>query len=428
MRLAAFCSLLLCVLAAPPAFAQSPNGITEKENQRLHQALQPFAVPPDLPHVELYSDAPVANTVADRDGDGLTNEVEKRLGTNPRNPDTDGDGLLDGWEVYGVNGIDLPGKGASPLHKDIFVEMDYMRRASAANRLGPNDAVISAIEAIFANAPVPNPDGRDGIALHLELGNEVPYDEVLDPTIEEFAKLKAANFDSKRAPVYHYMIWANRYEDDDSSGYSFEVPGSDFIVTLGGWNDKNGGTDGEKIGTFAHELGHNLGLLHGGSDPVNFKPNHLSIMNYFFQTDGVLRDGKRVYDYQRFALPALTEFQLREGRGLGGSPKLRGYTTAYWLTHDKAQPVPGAGAIDWDQNGRIDTKPRRHDVNDDGEFGTLKGTPNEWSILVFDGGTIGKRQPIGTLLNVARSRYKPKPEPELSPDTQRKIRQSLTQP
>lgn len=146
MRLAAFCSLFLCVLAVPPAFAQSPNGVTEKENQRLHQALQPFVVPPDLAHVELSSDAPVGNNIDDRDGDGLTNEVEKRLGTNPRNLDADGDGLLDGWEVYGVNGIDLPGKGASPLHKDIFVEMDYMRRASAANGLGPNDAVLAAIK------------------------------------------------------------------------------------------------------------------------------------------------------------------------------------------------------------------------------------------------------------------------------------------
>lgn len=255
---------------------------------------------------------------------------------------------------------------------------------------------------------MPNSDGRDDIDLHLELGNEVPYDEVLDPTEEDFVNLKIANFDSRRAPVYHYMIWANRYEDDDSSGYSFEVPGSDFIVTLGGWNDGNGGTDGEKIGTFAHELGHNLGLRHGG--------------------DGVLCDGKRIYDYQRFALPMLKEYQLREGKGLGGSPVLRGYTTAFWLTHDKAQPVPGAGPSIWDQNGRIDSAPRRRDVNDDGKFGTLKSTPNEWSILVFNGGTIGKRQDIDALLSVARSRYKKMTSSELSQDTQRKIRQSLTQP
>jgi len=36
---------------------------------------------------------------ADRDGDGLTNDDEKVRGTNPDNPDTDGDGLQDGSEV-----------------------------------------------------------------------------------------------------------------------------------------------------------------------------------------------------------------------------------------------------------------------------------------------------------------------------------------
>ena len=63
------------------------------------------------------------------------------------------------------------------------------------------------------------------------------------------------------------------------------------------------------------------------------------------------------------------------------------------------------------RTGGSTTKPRRRDVNDDGKFGTLKGTPNEWSVLVFNGGTIGKRQDIGALLNVARSRYKQMPEP-----------------
>jgi len=199
-------------------------------------------------------------------------------------------------------------------------------------------------------------------------------------------------------------------------------------VTLGGWNDGNGGTDGEKIGTFAHELGHNLGLKHGGSDATKFKPNHLSIMNYFFQTDGVLRDGGRVYDYQRFSLPSLNERQLREGNGIGGSARLRGYATAYWLTHERAQPVPVSGAIDWDQNGRIDAKPRRRDVNDDGKFALLTRTPNEWSILLFNGGTIGKRNNVHDLLSVARSQHRPMTDHELSQDMQNKIRKSQTRP
>jgi outer membrane protein OmpA-like peptidoglycan-associated protein len=36
---------------------------------------------------------------SDPDGDGLTNREEKELGTNPKSPDSDGDGLTDGSEV-----------------------------------------------------------------------------------------------------------------------------------------------------------------------------------------------------------------------------------------------------------------------------------------------------------------------------------------
>ena len=40
---------------------------------------------------------------ADWDGDGLTNKEEQDAGTNMNNPDSDGDGLPDGWEV--ANGL-----------------------------------------------------------------------------------------------------------------------------------------------------------------------------------------------------------------------------------------------------------------------------------------------------------------------------------
>lgn len=44
----------------------------------------------------------------DTDGDGLTNQQEQQIGTDPRNQDTDGDGYLDGEEVE---------HGYSPLGK-----------------------------------------------------------------------------------------------------------------------------------------------------------------------------------------------------------------------------------------------------------------------------------------------------------------------
>ena len=41
----------------------------------------------------------------DSDSDGLYDFIEDRLGTDPFNPDTDGDGLLDGEEDINHNGV-----------------------------------------------------------------------------------------------------------------------------------------------------------------------------------------------------------------------------------------------------------------------------------------------------------------------------------
>jgi hypothetical protein len=125
--------LLTALLSATISPSLAEEGITEQENERLHDALQSLAVPADLQAENLSSERRAAAVAADGDRDGLADNVERQLGTDPANPDTDGDGLLDGWEVYGVNGIDLRAKHASPLHKDIFVEMNYMRRQTAAN-------------------------------------------------------------------------------------------------------------------------------------------------------------------------------------------------------------------------------------------------------------------------------------------------------
>jgi hypothetical protein len=419
--------LVLASLVAAFCPANAQDGISEQENQRLHEALQRFAVPADLAPRKLRSDAPVADAPSDSDDDGLPDDVEERLNTDPHNPDTDGDALLDGWEVYGVNGIDLHANGASPLHKDIFIEMDYMRRDSASHGLGPNNNVLQRIEAIFASAPTSNPDGRTGINIHLELGNEVPYDDDLNPSADEFAALKEMNFDAARAPVYHYMIWANGRDGDRRSGRTFGIPSSDFVVTLGVWSEGTGGTDEPKIGTFVHELGHNLGLRHGGIENQNFKPNHLSVMNYFFQMDGVQRDGGNSYDYQRFSTSNLNEHELNEGAGLGQGPELQGYFTRFWLSADEARQVIAAGAIDWDDNNRLDPAIQR-DLNSDEQMLDLAATPNEWSMLVFNGGTSGQRMDIARLFDFARSQYQPLETPELTEEVNRKIREGLRNP
>jgi subtilisin-like proprotein convertase family protein len=371
---------------------------------------------------------------ADTDSDGLCDSVETNTGiyvsptntgTSPTNPDTDGDALKDGWEVLGKNGINLLALGASPVHKDIFVEMDYMVRASAANGLGPNSTVINGIVASFAAAPVSNPDGSTGINIHCELGNEVPYDADLNPYATEIAAIKAAHFNAQKAPVYHYMIWADGYNGGGSSGVSLGIPATDFIVTLGTWNSGNGGTNGQKIGTFIHELGHNLGLTHGGNDHNNYKPNYLSVMSYNFQTSGVYRNGTTFYDYQRFALPSLNEAALDENVGLNGGGAVATYRTIKRCPGGSSQLVNADSSIDWNCNALFTDNPVSVDINGDTLTNTL-GTQDNWASIVWNGGgPIGSGVDPERLVEQIRDSYPQVPMEELTEEMDRQIHDSL---
>ncbi len=59
----------------------------------------------------------------DTDGDGLTDEMEKRMDTDPENPDSDGDGYTDGTEVkekYNPLGAGKKDTATSPIDKAIL--------------------------------------------------------------------------------------------------------------------------------------------------------------------------------------------------------------------------------------------------------------------------------------------------------------------
>jgi hypothetical protein len=357
----------------------------------------------------------------DSDTDGLTDSEEELLGTNPNNPDTDMDGLWDGWETNITNGVDLRSLGASPLHKDIFVEMDYMTRASATNSLGSNSNVLQKIEQAFADAPVNNPDNKPGINIHLIAGNEVPYDDNLSPVVAEFYNIKDSNFEKAKAPFFHYMIWADAYDGSTSSGRSIAIPHSDFIVSLGTWNDGNGGTDDEKVGTFIHELGHNLGLMHGGSEHLGYKPNHISVMNYLFQTSGIKYVDKNnntshLYSYQKWDLPKINENLLIENNGLGKNNSLKGFYTSFITLARIIVDKPADGTIDWNNNNIIDTDSLKLDLNFSGQFTELKATDNEWKKIIFTGGSIGQLGDLEGILEDTKNNVDPRPEPELTKD------------
>jgi len=75
------------------------------------------------------------NSIADSDGDGLTNGEEDSLGTNFSLSDTDGDGLTDGEEVLGVRSYEYIGE-----------TMTWAEASSSAQARGGSLAVITSEE------------------------------------------------------------------------------------------------------------------------------------------------------------------------------------------------------------------------------------------------------------------------------------------
>ncbi len=128
-----------------------------------------------------------------------------------------------------------------------------------------------------------------------------------------------------------------------TSGVS-DIGGGDSVISLGLWGAA-GQTDPVQAGTFMHELGHSLGLTHGGLyydtagsySPTlepNCKPNYQSVMSYQFQVD-LLDDG--VLDYSEQQLSTLNEDSLPGGLiGTDGSAPT--YSDTKWYS-----PVPPNG-------------------------------------------------------------------------------------
>jgi hypothetical protein len=201
--------------------------------------------------------------------------------------------------------------------------------------MAPQASTLQHVQDAFAVVPkslVHNPNGAVGINLHIDISDT-------DLTLRgwpvawwtEFHLLKStflgsgADRDSKNAEnilaakrlVYRYCIFAYQFDTTHWSGQSeagYYLGADDFMVTLGTWNP-SGGTPSQQAGTFMHELGHTLGLEHGGGDDINYKPNYISVMNYSWQLPFQWADTWRL-DYSREELPTLDENHLDESVGL----------------------------------------------------------------------------------------------------------------
>ncbi|MEA2386690.1 MAG: hypothetical protein QOJ22_864 [Thermoleophilaceae bacterium] len=370
--------------------------------------------------------------------------------------DTDGDGLWDAWETEGVDlnkdgyyELDLAGMGADPRHKDIFMEIDFMENH-------PLDPVgIGDIIASFAAAPVTNPDGKNGVTMHIDNGptsvmnpktgakwdtlsdsDQLAHSDQLGSTTADvydwgpYDTLKRANFAEARRTTFRYVISLHSFAGNNI-GRARDMPGVENLgITLDGPSDMivaanqpcatghcplNSRQQGVNL---MHELGHLLGLGHGGRaggpngtpDIINGKPNYFSIMNYLFSFNGLKKnDGTFLTDYSRFpdaqfaidnklttegSVYALNEASLNERANLRAAKDANKFTSGYRCTPPRAdkavfKPVTGLNQqIDFDCKDGIQPGQRAADLNNDGAFSVFVSR-DDWSALQFVGGAVG---------------------------------------
>ncbi len=343
-------------------------------------------------------------------------------------PDADDDGIPDSAEVSGGTfaGMDLYAMGARTGQRDILIEVDYMDnpdpftrpRAEALQKVVDSFAAQGIHVAFDVGTMYSNTVSTDTFNLG-QGSNVVPFEQCVSFTPNACAlnvsnrrtpyDWKDVHMELRRNPIFHYLLFGNSVLDDGTSGSSgyAEIVGNDFIVTLGGWilpiaePRRQNFLINTQASVVMHELGHNLGLRHGGFEDLNYKPNYLSVMNYIHNTSGLDADPSFGTAYVRWLITGRSFFDLAEYFDtychLVASPcgdptqfnldysngTSRSLDEKSLLESDNVGRGSRDGAYaDWDLNQRPTTSAYARDINYDNQLSVMEDY-NDWGHLIL---------------------------------------------
>jgi len=296
--------------------------------------------------------------------------------------DQDGDGLCDSWELHGLQAGEGHGQWTLPdnphfNHKDVYVQIGAMQGFS------PNPQAIGDVHDALQLAPCqllnpPNPDGDNGVDLHVTYGDTTltpmllkvpfwaPYDSLKALAFTTSAERSSygPKFQQTKEHVFRFCLFADELQSgsgDQKAGKSKSIQCRDFIVALGPaeyFRDQitRGGTRNEQASVFMHELGHTLGLLHGGGDLNELKPNYRSVMSYIWEMPNARVEPYWRLTYSQHPSNTINKAAANEALGIGGDAGDQVFITYQKPDGSEGQAViPESGAADFNQRNGIET-------------------------------------------------------------------------
>jgi parallel beta-helix repeat protein len=231
----------------------------------------------------------------DSDGDGAPDWWEIKYGYNPyvwddhAHLDPDHDGLNNLEECY------MDPYGASPFHKDVFLEFDWVKSTQGNVTNKPQQTDLSTMVAAFA---------AHNITLHVDTGNlsggeEIPvhpfvtFSDVVDLYWDYFLH---NDLNNPRQRIFHYGLVCDRSDGNGYAVFGWDNLNS-FIIAADqlATNQPRHQRDFLIVAGSMHELGHTFGLIAkrfiGIDDKATTKPiykefwetiPYRSVMNYLY--------------------------------------------------------------------------------------------------------------------------------------------------